>query len=161
MRICKQVKFIKGESLDDLQAKLNEALLEGAELKAIDIQTLTGAVIVTEYVGEIQKTELDLLEEEFGCHNCEECPFFKESTDKRRTWHTCTKEGKKVKKTSHCCPAYYKLIRKEEARDISKDQREDARVRCEGRGCSGVAEGITASGVRPIQWTEQISSVGM
>ena len=160
MRICKQVKFIKGESLDDLQAKLNEALLEGAELKAIDIQTLTGAVIVTEYVGEIEKKELDLLEEEFGCHNCEECPFFKESTDKRRTWHTCTKEGKKVKKTSHCCSAYYKLIREEEKSEVSEDQRDDGLLRFESGRRSGLAEGLKSSGLRQAQRSVKVPSVG-
>lgn len=160
MRICKQVKFIKGESLDDLQNKLNTALFCGAELKAIDIQTLTGAIIVTEYVGEIEKTELDLLEEEFGCHNCEECPFFEESTDKRKTWHTCTKEGKKVKKTSHCCSAYYKLIRKEVKSEISEDKRENGLLRCEGRGCSGMAEGIKSSGVRPLEWSVKVPTIG-
>lgn len=160
MRICKQVKFIKGESLDDLQAKLNEALLEGAELKAIDIASLTGAVIVTEYVGEIQKTELDLLEEEFGCHNCAECPFFEESTDRRKTWHTCTKEGKKVKKTSHCCTAYYELLREEGKSEISEDQRDDERVRLEGGRCSGMAESVTASRVRQTKRTVKIPSFG-
>ena len=160
MRICKQVKFIKGESLDDLQNKLNTALFCGAELKAIDIQTLTGAVIVTEYVGEIKKTELDLLEEEFGCHNCEECPFFEESTDKRKTWHTCTKEGKKVKKTSHCCPAYYKLIREEEESEISEDQRDDGLLQCESGRRSGLAEGVKSSGIRPLEWSVKVPTIG-
>lgn len=160
MRICKQVKDIQGETLKDLKDKLNEALLEGAELKAIDIQTLTGAVIVTEYVGEIEKTELDLLEEEFGCHNCAECPFFKESTDKRRTWHTCTKEGKKVKKTSHCCSAYYKLIREEEKSEISEDQRDDGLLRFESGRRSGMAEGIESSGIRPLEWEKQVPTIG-
>ena len=76
MRICKQVKDIHSKTLEDLMKELNEALLEGAEIVAVDIQSLTALITVTEYVGEIEKTELDLLEEEFGCHNCAECPFF-------------------------------------------------------------------------------------
>lgn len=135
--------------------------LEGAEIVVVDIQSLTALITVTDYVGEINKTELDLLEEEFGCHNCEECPFFEESTDRRKTWHTCTKEGKKVKKTSHCCPVYYKLIREEEESEISEDQRNDGLLQCESGRRSGVAESIAPSGVRQTKWTEQISSVGM
>lgn len=159
MRICKQVKDIQGETLKDLKDKLNEALLEGAEIVAVDIQSLTALITVTEYVGEIEKTELDLLEEEFGCHNCAECPFFEESTDKRRKWHTC-KEGKKVQKTSRCCSAYYETIRKEVKSEISEDQREDGLLRCEGRGCSGMAEGIESSGVRPLEWEKQVPTIG-
>ena len=159
MRICKQVKFIKGESLDDLQAKLNEALLEGAELKAIDIASLTGAVIVTEYIGEIQKTELDLLEEEFGCHHCEECPFYEEPTDRRKKWSECGK-GRRVQKLSCCCTAYYELLREEVKSEISEDQRDDERVRLEGGRCSGMAEGVTASRVRQTKRTVKIPSFG-
>lgn len=159
MKICKQVKDIQGNTLEDLKGKLNEALMEGAELKAIDIQTLTGAVIVTEYVGEIEKTELDLLEEEFGCHHCAECPFFEESTDKRRKWHTC-KEGKRVQKTSRCCPAYYEIIRKEVKSEISEDKRENGLLRCEGRGCSGMAEGLKSSGLRQTKRSVKVPSVG-
>ena len=159
MRICKQVKDIQGETLKDLKDKLNEALLEGAEIVAVDIQSLTALITVTEYVGEIEKTELDLLEEEFGCHNCAECPFFEESTDKRRKWHTC-KEGKRVQKTSRCCSTYYETIRKEVKSEISEDQREDGLLRCEGRGCSGMAEGIKSSGIRPLEWEKQVPTIG-
>lgn len=159
MRICKQVKDIQGETLKDLKDKLNEALLEGAEIVAVDIQSLTALITVTEYVGEIEKTELDLLEEEFGCHSCEECPFFEESTDKRRKWHTC-KEGKRVQKTSRCCPAYYETIRKEVKSEISEDKRENGLLRCEGRGCSGMAEGIESSGLRPLEWEKQVPTIG-
>ena len=159
MRICKQVKDIQGETLKDLKDKLNKALLEGAEIVAVDIQSLTALIIVTEYVGEIEKTELDLLEEEFGCHNCEECPFFEESTDKRRKWHTC-KEGKRVQKTSRCCSTYYKTIRKEVKSEISEDKRENGLLRCEGRGCSGMAEGIKSSGIRPLEWSLKVPTIG-
>lgn len=160
MKTCKQVKDIQGNTLEDLKDKLNEALLKGAEIVAVDIQSLTALITVTDYVGEINKTELDLLEEEFGYHNCEECPFFKESTDRRKTWHTCTKEGKKVKKTSHCCPAYYKLIRKEEARDISEDQRNDGLLQCESGRRSGMAEGLKSSGLRQTKRSVKVPSVG-
>lgn len=75
MRLCKQVKFVQGTDIQDLQDKLNEALLNGAELGGIDIASLTGAIVVTEYVGDIKKTLLDELEDEFGHHSCHECPF--------------------------------------------------------------------------------------
>ena len=160
MRTCKQVKDIQSNTLEDLKDKLNEALLEGAEIVAVDIQSLTALITVTEYVGEIKKTQLDLLEEEFGCHNCEECPFFEESTDKRKTWHTCTKEGKKVKKTSHCCSAYYKLIREEEESEISEDQRNDGLLQCESGRRSGMAEGLKSSGIRQAKRSVKVPSVG-
>jgi len=159
MRICKQVKDIHCKTLEDLMKELNEALLEGAEIVAVDIQSLTALITVTEYVGEIEKTDLDLLEEEFGCHNCAECPFFEESTDKRRKWHTC-KEGKRVQRTSRCCPAYYETIRKEVKSEISEDQRENGLLRCEGRGCSGMAEGIKSSGIRPLEWSVKVPTIG-
>lgn len=158
MRLCKQVKFVQGTDIHDLQEKLNKALLNGAELGGIDIASLTGAIVVTEYVGEIKKTLLDELEDQFGHHSCEECPFFVESTDRRKKWHECAKHGKRVMRSSPCCVDYY---REEGARDISENQREDERVRCEGRGCRGVAESIPASGIRQAQRTEQIPSSGM
>ena len=160
MRTCKQVKDIQSNTLEDLKDKLNEALLEGAEIVAVDIQSLTALITVTEYVGEIKKTELDLLEEEFGCHNCEECPFFEESTDKRKTWHTCAKEGKKVKKTSHCCSAYYELIREEEKSEISENQRDDGLLRFESGRRSGFAEGLKSSGLRQTKRSVKVPSVG-
>jgi hypothetical protein len=82
-----------------------------------------------------------------------------EVTDKRRKWHTC-KEGKRVQKTSRCCPAYYETIRKEVKSEISKDQRENGLLRCEGRGCSGMAEGIKSRGIRPIEWSVKVPTIG-
>ena len=158
MRLCKQVKFVQGTDIQDLQEKLNEALLNGAELGCIDIASLTGAIVVTEYVGDIKKTLLDELEDELGHHSCEECPFFVESTDRRKKWHECAKHGKRVMKTSSCCVDYY---REEGLREISENQGEDERVRCEGRGCRGMAESIAPSGVRQIEWSEQVPTIGM
>lgn len=160
MKKCKQVHFIKGKDLKDLENKLNEALMDGAELGCIDIASLTGAIVVTEYVGDIKKTALDELEDELGRHNCSECPFFVESTDKRKKWHTCEK-GKRVQKSSSCCIAYYELIREEETSDLSENQGENERVRLEGRGCRGVAESVTAGGVRQTEWEKQVPTFGM
>lgn len=160
MKKCKQVHFIKGTDLSDLEKKLNEALMDGAELGGIDIASFTGAIVVTEYVGDIKKTALDELEEKLGRHNCEECPFFVESNDKRKKWHTCEK-GKRVQKSTPCCIAYYDLIREEAGSDLSENQGEDERVRLESRGCSGVAEGISASGLRQIKRSKQIQTVGV
>lgn len=159
MRREKRVKLIKGADLNDLERIINDRLADGGELISIDLASLTCAMYTTEIIGDIQKTALDELEDAIGRHSCGECPFFEKPTDGRKKWTIC-EQGHRVTKDSRCCATYYQM-RKEEARDISKDQREDAGVRCEGRGCSGVAEGITASGVRPIQWTEQIPSVGM
>ena len=158
MRLCKQVDFIQGTDIQDLKEKLNKALLNGAELGCIDIASLTGAIVVTEYVGDIKKTLLDELEDELGRHSCEECPFFVESTDRRKKWHECAKHGKRVMRSSACCVDYY---REEGLREISENQGEDERVRCEGRGCSGVAEGVAPSGVRQIEWSEQVPTPGM
>lgn len=158
MRLCKQVDFIKGTDIQDLKEKLNKALLNGAELGCIDIASLTGAIVVTEYVGDIKKTLLDELEDELGRHSCEECPFFVESTDRRKKWHECAKHGKRVMRSSACCVDYY---REEGARDLSENQGEDERVRCEGRGCRGLAEGIAPSGVRQTKRTEQVPTLGM
>lgn len=158
MRLCKQVRFIQGKDIQDLQEKLNEALLNGAELGCIDIASLTGAIVVSEYVGDIKKTLLDELEDEFGHHSCQECPFFVESADKRKKWHECEKHGKRVMKTSSCCVDYY---REEAESEISENQREDERVRCEGRGCRGVAESVAPSSVRQIERKEQVPTVGM
>lgn len=155
MRLCKQVDFIQGTDIQDLKEKLNKALLNGAELGCIDIASLTGAIVVTEYVGDIKKTALDELEDELGRHNCEECPFFVESTDKRKKWHTCEK-GKRVQKSSACCIAYYELIREEAESDLSENQGKDERVRPKGRGRGGVAESVTAGGVRQTEWEKQI-----
>lgn len=161
MKKCKQVHFVEGKNLQDLEQKLNEALRDGAELGGIDIASLTGAIVVTEYVGDIKKTLLDELEEELGHHNCAECPYFEESTDKRKKWHTCTKHSKKVQKTSLCCIAYYELIREEETSDLSENQGKDERVRLEGRGCRSLAESITAGGVRQTEWEKQVPTFGM
>lgn len=160
MKKCKQVHFIKGTDLSNLENKLNEALMDGAELGGIDIASLTGAIVVTEFIGEIKKTALDELEDKLGRHNCEECPFFTESTDKRKKWHTCEK-GKRVQKSTPCCIAYYDLIREEAESDLSENQGEDERVRLEGRGCSGMAESITSSRIRQIEWEKQIPTLGM
>lgn len=160
MKKCRQLYFITGADLNDLENKLNEALMDGAELGGIDIASLTGAIVVTEYVGDIKKTALDELEDELGRHNCEECPFFVESNDKRKKWHTCEK-GKRVQKSTPCCIAYYELIREEETSDLSENQGEDERVRLEGRGCSGMAESITTSRIRQIEWEKQIPTLGM
>ena len=158
MRLCKQVDFIQGTDIQDLKEKLNKALLNGAELGCIDIASLTGAIVVTEYVGDIKKTLLDELEDELGRHSCEECPFFVESTDRRKKWHECAKHGKRVMRSSSCCVDYY---REEGLRDLSENQGEDERVRCEGRGCRGMAEGIAPSGVRQTKRTEQVPTLGM
>lgn len=160
MKKCKQVHFVEGKDLKDLEQKLNEALRDGAELGGIDIASLTGAIVVTEYVGDIKKTALDELEDELGRHNCSECPLFVESTDKRKKWHTCEK-GKRVQKSSACCIAYYELIREEETSDLSENQGKDERVRRESRGRGGVAESITAGGVRQTKWEKQIPTFGM
>ena len=158
MRLCKQVKFVQGTDIQDLQDKLNEALLNGAELGGIDIASLTGAIVVTEYVGDIKKTLFDELEDEFGHHSCHECPFFVESTDRRKKWHECAKHGKRVMKTSSCCADYY---REEGLRDLSENQGKDERVRFESRGRGGVAESVTAGGVRQTKWEKQIPTIGM
>ena len=160
MKKCKQVHFVEGKDLKDLEQKLNEALRDGAELGGIDIASLTGAIVVTEYVGDIKKTALDELEDELGRHNCEECPFFTESADKRKKWHTCEK-GKRVQKSSACCIAYYDFIREEETSDLSENQGKDERVRLEGRGCRSLAESFTAGGVRQTEWEKQIPTFGM
>ena len=158
MRLCKQVRFIQGTDLNDLEQKLNKSLMDGAELGGIDIQSLTGAIIVTEYVGEIKKTLLDELEDEFGRHTCNECPYFTENTDKRCKWQICERHGKKVKAGSSCCADFY---REEGAREIPENQRENEGVRPSRRGCSGVAESIPASSVRPLEWAKQVPSVGV
>lgn len=158
MRVCKQIDFIRGEDLNDLQVKVNEALRNGAELVNVDIPNLIATIIVTVYVGEIEKTLLDELEDEFGRHTCSECPHFRESTDKRKKWHTCEKTGKDVRATSSCCETYY---REEGARDLPENKGEDERVRPARRGRGGLAEGITASGVRQAERTEQVPTTGM
>lgn len=160
MKKCKQVHFVEGKDLKDLEQKLNEALRDGAELGGIDIASLTGAIVVTEYVGDIKKTALDEMVDELGRHNCSECPFFVESNDKRKKWHTCEK-GKRVQKASACCIAYYELIREEETSDLSENQGKDERVRLESRGRGGVAESITAGGVRQTEWEKQVPTFGM
>ena len=157
MRKCKQIKFIQGDNLDDLENKINQYLKDGAELGGIDIPSLIGAVIVTEYVGEIAKTRLDELEETFGRHICGECPFFKENPDRRCKWHMCGGTGRKVLRSSRCCETFYR----EETYEISEDQRENERVRFEGGGCRGVAQGIATSDIRQAQRTEQIPTIGM
>lgn len=160
MKKCKQVHFVEGKDLKDLENKLNEALMNGAELGGIDIASLTGAVVVTEYVGDIKKTALDELEDELGRHNCSECPFFVESNDKRKKWHTCEK-GKRVQKTTPCCIAYYESLREEAESDLSENQGEDERVRREGRGCRSLAESIAPSDIRQTEWAKQIPTFGM
>lgn len=159
MKVCKQVKFVQGISLEDLQNQLNTYLLNGAEVVAMDIQSLTGGVIVTEYVGEIEKTALDELEDEFGHHTCQECPFFEESTDKRRKWQTCEK-GKRVQKSSYCCTAYYETLREEVKSEVSENKGNDGLLRRESRGCGGMAQEIQPGGLRPIEWPKQIPTIG-
>lgn len=156
MKRIKQVQFITG---DDLERIINERLADGDELIAVDIASKTAVLMTTTIVGEIEKTALDELEDAFGRHSCGECPLFNQPTDRRCKWSVCDR-GKKVTKDSRVCTAYY-LTREEEESEISKDQREDARIRPQGRGCSGVAQGLATSGVRPTQWTEQIPSLGM
>lgn len=160
MKKCKQVHFVKGTDLSDLENKLNKALMDGAELGGIDIASLKAAIVVTEYVGDIKKTALDELEDELGRHNCSECPFFTESADKRRKWHTCEK-GKRVQKSSACCIAYYELIREEAESDLSENQGKDERVRPKGRGRGGLAESITAGGVRQTEWSVKVPTIGV
>lgn len=160
MKKCKQVKTLRAKDLTELETLINKELMEGTELGAIDLALCVAMVVVTEYVGDIKKTALDELEDELGRHNCSECPFFVESTDKRKKWHTCEK-GKRVQKSSACCIAYYELIREEETSDLSENQGKDERVRLEGRGCGGVAESFTAGGVRQTEWEKQVPTFGM
>lgn len=160
MKKCKQVKTLRAKDLTELETLINKELMEGAELGAIDLALCVAMVVVTEYVGDIKKTLLDELEDELGRHNCSECPFFVESTDKRKKWHTC-KKGKRVQKSSSCCIAYYELTREEETSDLSENQGKNERVRREGRGCRSLAEGITAGGVRQTEWTEQVPTIGV
>lgn len=159
MKKCKQVKTLRAKDLTELETLINKELMEGAELGGIDIASLTGAIVVTEYVGDIKKTALDQLEDELGRHNCSECPFFVESTDKRKKWHTCEK-GKRVQKSSACCIAYYELIREEETSDLSENQGKDERVRRESRGRGGVAESVPASRLRQTERSEQVPYIG-
>ena len=160
MKKCKQVKTLRAKDLTELETLINKELMEGAELGAIDLALCVAMVVVTEYVGDIKKTALDELEDELGRHNCEECPFFVGSNDKRKKWHTCEK-GKRVQKSSACCIAYYELIREEETSDLSENQGKDERVRLEGRGCGSLAESITAGGVRQTKWEKQVPTFGM
>ena len=160
MNKCKQVKTLRAKDLTELETLINKELMEGAELGAIDLALCVAMIVVTEYVGDIKKTALDELEDELGRHNCSECPFFVESTDKRKKWHTCEK-GKRVQKSSACCIAYYELIREEETSDLSENQGKDERVRLESRGRGGVAESVTAGGVRQTKWEKQIPTIGM
>lgn len=156
MKLCKQIKFIHGESLADLETKLNDALANGAELGGIDIQTLTGAIIKTEYVGEIEKTLVDELEEAFGRHNCGECPFLRRSNDGRVKWHECTKHGRKVTDKTRCCEAFY---REEGYFDLSEDKGKNERIRHQDGRYRGDDEGIAANSIRPFEWSEQIPPV--
>ena len=160
MKKCKQVKTLRAKDLTELETLINKELMEGAELGAIDLALCVAMVVVTEYVGDIKKTALDELEDELGRHNCSECPFFVESNDKRKKWHTCEK-GKRVQKSSACCIAYYELIREEETSDLSENQGKDERVRLEGRGCGSLAESITAGGVRQTEWEKQVPTFGV
>lgn len=159
MKKCKQVHFVEGTDLRDLENKINEALRDGAELGGIDIASLTGAIIVTEYVGDIKKTLLDELEDELGRHECGECPFFKESTDKRKKWTICGK-GKRVQRTSCCCTAYYETLREEVESEVSENQGENEGIRRESRGRSGVAESVPASRLRQTERSEQVPYIG-
>ena len=158
MRLCKQVEFIQGDDLNDLKSKVNQALMDGAELVNVDTSNLIGTIVVTIYVGEIKKTLLDELEDEFGRHTCGECPLLKENADRRCKWHTCERSGKKVQRSTSCCADFY---REEGAREIPEDQGKDERVRPSRGGCRGMAQGIPASGVRPLEWSKQVPSVGV
>ena len=160
MKKCKQVKTLRAKDLTELETLINKELMEGAELGAIDLTLCVAMIVVTEYVGDIKKTALDELEDELGRHNCSECPFFVESTDKRKKWHTCEK-GKRAQKSSTCCIAYYELIREEETSDLSENQGKDERVRLEGRGCRSLAESFTAGGVRQTEWSVKVPTFGM
>ena len=160
MKKCKQVKTLRAKDLTELETLINKELMEGAELGAIDLALCVAMVVVTEYVGDIKKTALDEMEDELGRHNCEECPFFTESTDKRKKWHTCEK-GKRVQKTTPCCIAYYESLREEAESDLSENQGEDERVRREGRGCRSLAESIAPSDIRQTEWAKQIPTFGM
>lgn len=91
-----------------------------------------------------------------GCaHNCAECPYFAESTDKRTKWHRCTLKNKKVRKEQLCCDEYY-----ERSGDVSKNHKRDEKPRVEdSRTCRGF-EGIQLENVQPIIKAIGIHEVG-
>lgn len=103
----------------------------------------------------IPETVAEQAEVEGCAHNCGECPYFAESTDKRTKWHKCTLKNKKVRKESLCCDEYY-----ERSDDVSKNHKRDEKTRVENpRTCRG-SQGKRMENVQPIIGAIGIHEVG-
>ena len=63
---------------------------------------------------------LEMLDEDGGCAQCQDCPEFIRSTDKRRKWGKCRRKNEPTRTDSRACELYY-LARRREAERIAEE----------------------------------------
>ena len=105
----KQVLAICESNAADFQDKMNDALARVANPEIVFDNTRSFTAYVTYNVRkDVPETVLELLEMVSGeNHDCEECPYFTKSNDKRKKWGSCSIEGGKTRPESRACEHFY------------------------------------------------------
>lgn len=142
MKIIKNKRsiFIEAENNDEFERKLNESL-KGLMNAEVQIYGLYQAAILYEEVSveEEVKTIAEMFESIGNGAMCSECPHFRESEDKRRRWHNCGLDNKKVRKDTKACDIYY--LERGEENEIPKVKRGDEKKKVEGsRSCKRIED---------------------
>lgn len=109
-----QVAIVKGESLEDFEAKVNARLRDLGEKtvdKDLDLTNLV-AVLLYEETEDFEESVRDEFYAEGKVFLCKQCPHIEIPTDKRRKWVPCKyNECGTTTLGSECCELFYKQLK--------------------------------------------------
>lgn len=115
----KQTLIITGNTAQEFQTKLNEALADLAARKCKhDIQFnmaygLCAYTIYDEFL-EMAETIKDEYEQNGDTYKCYECPMFRPSDDRRVRYTTCARGVRKTYHCGDCCEWFYEALERGE-----------------------------------------------
>lgn len=111
----KQSLIVTGNTADDFQTKLNEALEMVAEKgykHDLQFNMAYGlcAYIVYEEAATVAETLADKYELKGDIYRCYECPMFRPSKDKRVKYTTCGRWERHISHCTPCCEWFYEAL---------------------------------------------------
>ncbi len=119
----KQTIIVQGNSAEDFQTKLNEALnqvAEGGRKYDLQFNMQLGfcAFVVYEESIEIPETTADRYELNGEEYRCSECPMYRPSTDKRVKYTVCGHGCRRRSANDYACDWFYEAMERGEVLPI-------------------------------------------
>ena len=106
----KQVAVIQTDTAKEFQDRMNEELSKRDKPNVVYLSIPFTAYV--EYTETVEEPES--LKEKYELANdsreCQECPYFKRTKDKRYKWHFCLQKQKAVTECQSACETYYQLL---------------------------------------------------